>query len=74
MFNPLVDSFEHLTDVEVEDATRDLSRKYFQTRNPHLQEQISAILDMYREELRARMAKKSVQTDNPELDNLIKVS
>jgi len=74
MFNPLVESFDKLTDSEVEEATRDLSRKYFQTRNPHLQEQIAAVLDMYREELRARMAKKHVAQDNPELDNLIKVS
>lgn len=74
MFNPLVDNFENLTDVEVEDATRDLSRKYFQTRNPQVQQQIATLLDMYREELRSRMAKKSVQSDNPELDDLIKVS
>ena len=74
MFNPLVDSFSDLTDVEVENATRDLSRKYYQTHNPQVQEQIAVMLDMYREELRARMAKKSVQTDNPELDDLIKVS
>ena len=74
MFNPLVDSFESLTDTEVEDATRDLSRKYFQTRNPQVQQQIATLLDMYREELRARMARKSVQNDNSELDDLIKVS
>lgn len=73
MFNPLVDNFNDLTDTEVENATRDLSRKYFQTRNPQVQQQISVLLEMYREELRARMAKKSIQTDDSELDNLIQV-
>lgn len=74
MFNPLVDSFSELTDAEVENATRDLSRKYYQTPNPQVQEQIAVMLDMYRQELHARMANKSVQTDDSDLDNLIKVS
>lgn len=74
MFNPLVDSFDELSDTEVENATRDLSRKFFQTRNPQVQQQIAVLLDMYKEELRARMAKKSINTNNPELDDLIKVS
>jgi len=74
MFNPLVDSFEDLTDNEIEESIRSLSRKYFQTRNPQVQQQISTLLEMYREEMRDRMAKKQVNLDNPELDDLIKVS
>jgi len=74
MFNPLVDSLDHLTDDEVETSTRELSRKYFQTHNPQVQQQISVMLEMYRAELQTRLAKKRANLDNPELDDLIKVS
>jgi hypothetical protein len=78
MFNPLVDSFESLTDAEVENSLRTLSQRYFQTRNPQLQEQISVMVEMYREEMRARNAKaqlKQMQNNGESgLDNLINVS
>ena len=78
MFNPLVDSFDQLTDAEVENKMLDLQRKYFMTHNPQVQEQISAILDMYREESRARRAKQYLQQtqQNGEtgLDSLINIS
>jgi transposase len=78
MFNPLVDSFESLTDAEVENSLRTLSQRYFQTSNPQLQEQISVMVEMYREEMRARNAKaqlKQMQNNGESgLDNLINVS
>jgi len=81
MFNPLVDSFDNLSDNEVEAKISELSRKYFQTRNPQVQLQIANILDMYKEEMRSRNARKrsdfgSQDPDSPQsdLDNLIKVS
>ena len=78
MFNPLVDSVEQLSDTEVENKMLDLQRKYFMTQNPQVQEQISAILDMYREESRARRAKQYLQQtqQNGEkgLDSLINIS
>ena len=78
MFNPLVDSFADLSDAEVENKSIELQRKYFMTNNPQVQEQISAILDMYQEENRARRAKSYLQQNeqNSEsgLDSLINVS
>ena len=78
MFNPLVDSFAQLSDAEVENKTLELQRKYYMTHNPQVQMQIAAILDMYREEARARRAKQyqQQQEQNGEngLDSLIKVS
>ena len=80
MFNPLVDNFDKLTDSEVEDKISELSRKYFQSRNPQVQQQISTILEMYKEEGRARRAKQYSDLQNNSndtqngLDNLIKVS
>lgn len=76
-FNPLVDSFDSLTDIEVEEKVINLSRKYWQTHNPDLRMQIASILDMYQEELKARRAKsyqEQQQNGNSDLDNLINVS
>jgi hypothetical protein len=78
MFNPLVDSFEQLSDAEVENKLLELQRKYFMSHNPQVQEQIATILDMYREESRARRAKQyqQQQEQNGEkgLDSLINIS
>jgi|TARA_B110000977_G_C10920691_1_gene432976 hypothetical protein len=76
MFNPLVDSFSKLSDSEVEDKVLELSRKYMQSHNPQLQMQVGNILEMFKEEARARRAKAMMPTDNGEnsLDNLINIS
>jgi hypothetical protein len=78
MFNPLVDSFDKLSDAEVENKMLDLQRKYFMTPNPQVQMQISAMLDMYREESRARRAKaylqQTQQNGKSGLDSLINIS
>jgi ribosome-associated translation inhibitor RaiA len=78
MFNPLVDSFDALSNNEIEQTISSLSRKYFQTHNPDVQMQISAILEMYKSEMRVRIAKGSQQQsqDNGDnsLDNLINIS
>jgi hypothetical protein len=79
MFNPLVDSFSELKDIEIENKIVELQRKYFQAgANPQLQQQVQAILEMYKLEMQERRA-KSMQSHNQEngdnsLDNLIKVS
>ena len=78
MFNPLVDSFEQLSDTEVENKMLDLQRKYFMTQNPQVQGQISAILDMYRDESHARRAKvyqqQTQENGGKGLDSLINIS
>ncbi len=78
MFNPLVDSFDALSNNEIEKNISSLSRKYFQTHNPHVQAQIASILEMYKSEMRVRIAKGSQQQsqDNGDnsLDNLINIS
>ena len=78
MFNPLLDSFEDLTDSEIENKISELTRKYFISKNPQVQQQISTILEMFKEEIRSRRAKQKLkeQEQNGEngLDDLIKVS
>lgn len=78
MFNPLVDSFKDLSDSEIEESISSLSRKYFQTQNPHVQAQITAVLEMYKDEMRSRNARamQRLNENNGEndLDNLINIS
>lgn len=78
MFNPLLDNFDNLSDAEVENKISELSRKYFISRNPQVQQQISVILDMYKQEMRLRISKARLkdQEQNGEngLDSLINIS
>jgi hypothetical protein len=78
MFNPLVDDFSKLSESELEQKIIELGRKYWQTRNPQVQMQISNILEMYKEEAHARRARSYVKQNednsNSGLDNLINIS
>lgn len=79
MINPLIDSLDHFTLQELEDKIADLQRKYFLTRNPQVQVQITNVLDIYKLELQDRRVKeltKQQNQDNGEnsLDNLINIS
>lgn len=78
MFNPLVDNLSDLSDAEIDEKINLLSRRYWMTKNPDVQNQITTLLDMYRFESEARRASamlkaKDNDSDNP-LDNLINVS
>jgi hypothetical protein len=77
MFNPLVDDFSKLSDLDVESKVNDLGRKYFMSRNPEVQMQIARLLEMYKEEMRTRRARAQLQSQlngNSDLDNLINVN
>jgi len=77
MFNPLVDDLSQLSDDEVQQKITDLTRKYWQSKNPHIQSQIVVILDMLKQEQQTRQAKKyqdHKDSDDPDLDNLINVN
>jgi len=78
MFNPLVDSFKDLKDNEIENKIVELQRKYFQAgANPQLQQQVQAILEMYKHEMQERRAKSlkpSQENGDNSLDNLINIS
>ena len=76
-FNPLVESMEHLSDGEISAKMADLSKRYFQTRNPQAQQQIAVFLDMFREEQTMRMYRQQQadkNLDDPDLDNLININ
>jgi len=75
MFNPLADNFEDLTDSQIQEKVQDLTKRYYQTRNPGLQSQIAVMLDMFRQEQTLRMYRQKQQDDNdPDLDNLININ
>jgi len=75
MFNPLADNFEDLTDSQIQEKVQDLTKRYYQTRNPGLQSQIAVMLDMFRQEQTTRMYRLKQQDDNdPDLDNLININ
>jgi hypothetical protein len=75
-FNPLVQSFDLLSDNEVEEKILQLNRRFWMTQNPQVREQITAILDMYKVELEGRRARPKInsQDDDNSLDNLINIS
>ena len=78
MFNPLSDDISLLSEVELEQKIIELCRKYWQTRNPQVQVQISNMLEMYKEEAYFRRAKQYAKQneENGEsgLDSLINIS
>lgn len=78
MYNPLATDYPELSDRQLEEKLAELGRKYWMTPNPQVQGQISTLMEMYKLELRTRMARAKVQQeqDNNEkgLDNLINIS
>jgi len=76
MFNPLVDDMKKLSDQQVEEKVSELGKKYWQTRNLQLRDQIASIYEMYRLEAQARRAKayQSQSNDDNDLDSLININ
>jgi hypothetical protein len=77
MIHPLAEDYTKLKDTEVESRIQDLSRKYFQTQNPLVKQQIAVFIDIYKTEMSARRAKaieQMYQKRDKDLDSLIKVN
>lgn len=75
--HPLIGNLDHLKDAEIENKINELTTRYFQTRNPGVQRQITAMLDTYKEEIgRRRQAEyqKIMNNRDKDLDKLIKVN
>jgi hypothetical protein len=76
MIHPLAEDFSQLKDAEIESRVSELSKKYWQSSNPALQNQISLFLDLYNQELKHRRAKawqQQYQNRDKGLDKLINV-
>jgi len=77
--HPLFENTESLETSDIENKLTQLNRKYWQTSNPQLQQQIVMLIDGYKLELESRRAKEKLVQQSQEngdnnLDNLIKVS
>ena len=77
--NPFVDDLSDISTSDLSDKINDLSKKYFMTKNPEVQNQIRAVLEMYRAEAVSRQAKETLDQNKSEngensLDNLINIS
>lgn len=75
--HPLVHDLDKLKDAELEQKIFDLTKKYFITRNPDVQQQMSMVLDSLKEELsRRRQAalEKMMASSDKNLDKLINVN
>ena len=76
--HPFFENTQNLTDAEIEEKILILNRRYFQTTNPQVQQQIIALLDDYKLEQEARRARQRLQQQEQNgeegLDNLINIS
>lgn len=80
MFNPLID-FTQYTDPQIEEQIINLQKKYFQTRNVDLQQQIAVSLENFKSELQNRQAiarqkqrEQMEENGDSDLDSLINIS
>jgi hypothetical protein len=76
--HPLFENTESLSDAQIEEKIMTLNRRYFQTYNPQVQQQIAALLDDYKLELETRRVRQRLQQQEENgdngLDNLINIS
>lgn len=75
--HPLLYNLSELKTTELETKINDLTKKYFMTSNYELQNQITNMLDAYKEELSNRQREewnKVMESRNKGLDKLINVS
>lgn len=77
MIHPLSTDISKLKDAELENKIQELSKKYWQVRNPMVQSQITTFLDIYNNELRNRRLKsweQQSQINDKGLDKLININ
>ena len=75
--HPLATNLSEFKDAELDSKIQSLTKMYFMTHNPEVQNQIGMLLEDYRMELSSRRARAwnaEYQNRNKDLDNLIKVN
>ena len=75
--HPLIDNLSTLRDTELDEKINALTRRYFMTNNPGVQQQIASVLEMYREEQtnrRLNELKRTMKQRGKDLDSLIDIS
>tara|TARA_A100001011_G_C14277639_1_gene830043 strand:- start:1950 stop:2180 length:231 start_codon:yes stop_codon:yes gene_type:complete len=76
MIHPFSEDTADMTVSDMHEKLADLSKKYFQTQNPQVREQIQTFIEFYKQEVRIKEEKQKQEEQNGDLDldNLIKVS
>lgn len=76
MFHPLTEDISQFSIAQLEAKLSELRKKYFQSRNPELRQQIAVFVDVYNQELKQRLAAeqlKMAKETGKDLDNLINI-
>jgi hypothetical protein len=76
MFHPLTENLGEYSIAQLEAKLSELRKKYFQSRNPELRQQIGVFVDVYNQELKQRLAAeqlKMAKETGKDLDNLINI-
>ena len=77
MLHPFSEDTKDLTVSELQEKLSDLSKKYFQTHNPQVKEQIGPFIEFYKQEIlikEQKLRQEEQKNGDLDLDNLIKVS
>jgi Lon protease-like protein len=75
--HPLINDLSDLKDAEVDQKIQDLTKKYFQTYNQAVRNQIVSVLETYKEEASKRRAKAleaMMSNRDKGLDKLININ
>ena len=77
MLHPFSEDTKDLTVSELQEKLSDLSKKYFQSHNPQVKEQIGTFIEFYKQEIlikEQKLRQEEQKNGDLDLDNLIKVS
>ena len=80
MFHPFQEDTSEMTVTQIYDKVAELTKKYFQSNNPQIKEQIGTFIEYYKQEALVKEAKekleqeKNQQNGDLDLDKLINIS
>jgi|TARA_Y200000002_G_scaffold377050_1_gene381974 hypothetical protein len=76
MLHPFSEDTSNLSINQLYDKIADLTKKYFQSNNPEVKQQIQTFIDYYKQEVRGKEAaerKKQEENGEIDLDKLINI-
>ena len=74
MLHPLAQNLPELSDKQLDEKLSELTKKYYQTRNPEARNQIQLMINSHKLEQSDRQIKARLENDNKGLDKLIDIS
>ena len=76
MIHPFSENTADMSVSDLHEKLAELSKKYFQTQNPQVREQLQTFIEFYKQEVRIKeeKEKQQEQTGDLDLDNLINIS